>query len=59
VPVLAKGKTMTGRLWTYLRDDQPFAGPEPPAAWRQFVSRGAWFVPIERLAGHRGGICDG
>src|ERR1700710_1042559 len=32
VPVLAKGKTITGRVWTYVRDDQPFGGPEPPAA---------------------------
>ena len=32
VPVLAKGKTRTGRLWTYVRDDRPFAGREPPAA---------------------------
>src|SRR5919199_5779640 len=24
VPVLAKGKTDTGRLWTYVRDDRPF-----------------------------------
>jgi transposase len=32
VPVLAKGKTITGRLWTYVRDDQPFGGPDPPAA---------------------------
>jgi transposase len=32
VPVLAKGQTVTGRLWTYVRDDRPFAGPEPPAA---------------------------
>src|SRR6195952_687926 len=32
VPVLAKGKTDTGRLWVYVRDDRPFAGPEPPAA---------------------------
>jgi transposase len=32
VPVLAKGKTVTGRLWTYVRDDRPFAGPAPPAA---------------------------
>jgi transposase len=32
VPVLAKGKTITGRLWTYVRDDRPFAGPAPPAA---------------------------
>ena len=32
VPVLAKSKTITGRLWTYVRDDQPFGGPAPPAA---------------------------
>jgi transposase len=32
VPVLAKDKTRTGRLWTYVRDDRPFAGPDPPAA---------------------------
>jgi transposase len=32
VPVLAKGKTVTGRCWTYVRDDQPFGGRAPPAA---------------------------
>ena len=32
VPVLAQGKTDTGRLWTYVRDDKPFSGAEPPAA---------------------------
>jgi transposase len=32
VPVLDVGKTRTGRLWTYVRDDRPFAGPDPPAA---------------------------
>ncbi len=32
VPVLARGKTDTGRLWVYVRDDQVFAGPAPPAA---------------------------
>jgi transposase len=32
VPVLAKGKTDTGRCWVYARDDRPFAGPAPPAA---------------------------
>lgn len=32
VPVLAKGKTETGRLWTYVRDDRPFGGADPPAA---------------------------
>src|SRR5438874_4268785 len=34
VPVLAPGtgKTKTGRLWVYVRDERPFAGPCPPAA---------------------------
>jgi transposase len=34
VPVLAPGagKTKTGRLWTYVRDERPFAGERPPAA---------------------------
>ncbi len=32
VPVLATGRTATGRLWVYVRDDRPFAGPAPPAA---------------------------
>jgi transposase len=34
VPVLAPGagKTKTGRLWTYVRDERPFNGNRPPAA---------------------------
>ena len=33
VPVLAKGKTITGRLWAYVRDDRPFGQGQtgPPA----------------------------
>jgi transposase len=31
VPVMAKGKTDTGRLWNYVRDDRPFGGCDPPA----------------------------
>jgi transposase len=32
IPILAKGKTDTGRIWTYVRDDRPFGGTAPPAA---------------------------
>ena len=34
VPVLAPGtgKTRTGRLWTYVRDERPYGGKCPPAA---------------------------
>jgi hypothetical protein len=27
-----RGRTKTGRLWVYTRDDRPWAGPDPPAA---------------------------
>ena len=35
VPVLApgQGKTKTGRLWTYVRDDRPAGDTAPPAVW--------------------------
>lgn len=35
VPVLAPGagKTKTGRLWTYVRDDRPTGETAPPAVW--------------------------
>jgi transposase len=32
IPILAKGKTETGRVWVYVRDDKPFGGAAPPAA---------------------------
>ncbi|BAH99579.1 transposase [Acetobacter pasteurianus IFO 3283-22] len=36
VPVLAKGRTRTGRLWNYVRDDHPFGGTAPPAVWFRY-----------------------
>ena len=35
IPVLApgNGKTRTGRLWTYVRDDRPAGDETPPAVW--------------------------
>ncbi len=32
VPILAKGKAVTGHIWAYARDDRPFGGTAPPAA---------------------------
>jgi transposase len=32
VPILAKGQTVKGHIWTYVRDDRPFGGPAPPGA---------------------------
>ena len=36
VALLAKGKTIQARLWTYVRDDRPFGGADPPAAFYAF-----------------------
>ena len=54
VPVLAKGKTVTGRLWTYVRDDRPFAGPDPPAAVFFYSRNRAGEHPLRHLAGYAG-----
>ena len=54
VPVLAKGKTRTGRLWTYVRDDRPFAGPDPPAAVFFYSRNRAGEHPTRHLAGYAG-----
>ncbi|HEX6495695.1 MAG TPA: IS66 family transposase [Acidobacteriaceae bacterium] len=54
VPVLAKGKTRTGRLWTYVRDDRPFAGPGPPAAVFFFSRDRGGEHPEQHLAGFVG-----
>ena len=53
VPVLARTKTDVGRLWTYVRDDRPFAGPAPPAALFRYSRdrRG------EHATGHLQGWC--
>ena len=38
VKVLAPGtgKTSTGRAWAYVRDERPWKGEAPPAAWYRF-----------------------
>lgn len=32
VPILARGQTIKGHIWTYVRDDRPFGSRAPPAA---------------------------
>ena len=54
VPVLAKGKTRTGRLWTYVREDQPFGGPEPPAAAFFYSRDRGGEHPEQHLASYAG-----
>src|ERR1700676_1270855 len=54
VPVLAKGKTDTGRCWVYVRDDRPFGGPDPPAAMFYYSRDRAGEHPQAHLADYAG-----
>ena len=56
LPVLdpGRGRTKTGQLWTYARDDRPWAGSDPPGvAYVYAVDRKA-DQPIKHLAGFKG-----
>lgn len=54
VPLMAKGGTRTARLWTYVRDDRPFAGGAPPAALYSFSTDRRMEHPTRHLAGWTG-----
>jgi transposase len=54
VPVLARGKTDTGRCWVYVRDDRPFGGQGPPAAMFYYSRDRKGEHPQRHLAGYTG-----
>jgi transposase len=54
VPVLAKGKTDTGRCWVYVRDDRPFGATAPPAAMFYYSRDRKGLHPQSHLAGYAG-----
>lgn len=54
VPLLARGKTVTARLWTYVRDDRPFTGPAPPAVMFRYSRDRTAEHPRRHLAGYAG-----
>jgi transposase len=54
VPLLAKGATRQARLWTYVRDDRPFAGGAPPAALFHFSADREMTHPNRHLTGWSG-----
>src|SRR6266436_3322928 len=54
VKVQAKGECRIGRLWTYVRDDQPFGGLDPPAAAFFYSPDRTGKHPEEHLASYAG-----
>src|SRR6202790_3012439 len=54
VPVLAKGKTNTGRIWGYVRDDKTFVSQAPPGAVFYYSRDRAGKHPQAHLANYTG-----
>jgi transposase len=54
VPVLAKVKTRTARIWTYVRDDRPFGGEAAPACVFFYSPDRASVHPEQHLSGYSG-----
>jgi transposase len=56
VPVLApgNGKTRTGRLWTYVRDDRPAGSMDAAAVWFAYSPDRKSEHPFEHLRSYRG-----
>lgn len=54
VPVLAKGQCTTGRLWTYVRDDQPFGGHAASAALFHYSATRGGEHPEKHLGRYSG-----
>jgi transposase len=56
VPVLdpGRGKTKTGRLWVYVRDDRPAASTDPPAAFYRYTPTREGAHPRAHLKDFRG-----
>ncbi len=54
--VPGNGKTKTARIWTYVRDERPWLGPDQPAAWYKFTVDRKGQHPANHLAGYRGWV---
>jgi transposase len=56
IPVLSpgKGKTKTGRLWPYVRDDRPWGDTAPPAVWFKYSPDRTGERPLEHLKDYHG-----
>ena len=49
-----RGRTKTGQLWAYTRDDRPWGGSDPPAVAYVYAPDRKASQPIMHLAGFKG-----
>jgi hypothetical protein len=52
----AKKKCATARIWTYVRDERPWASGDPPAAWYKFSKDREGKHPTDHLGQFKGWI---
>ena len=62
LPVLdpGRGRTRTGYLWTYVRDERGWGSQQPPAVWFEYAPGRGGEHPREHLRDYQGVVhCDG
>ena len=58
VKLLSPGnkRTKTARVWAYVRDERPWTGDDPPAAWYEFTIDRKGHHPVGHLADYKGWV---
>ena len=56
IKMQAKKKCATARIWTYVRDERPWASGDPPAAWYKFSKDREGKHPTDHLGQFKGWI---
>jgi len=51
-----KGRTQTGRYWTYVRDERDWNEQTPPAVWLQYSEDRKSVHPTSHLKGYKGSL---
>jgi transposase len=51
-----KGRTQTGRYWTYVRDGRPWGDTTAPAVWLQYSEDRKGLHPTAHLKGYQGSL---
>jgi len=49
-------KTKTARVWAYVRDERPWAGPSPPSVWYRFTIDRKGEHPVSHLSKYKGWV---
>lgn len=56
IKMQAKKKCATARIWTYVRDERPWASGDPPAAWYKFSTDREGKHPTRHLGQFKGWV---